>query len=158
MLVFKLSRFFLIPLTSNLFLCNERDELTVRVEKFIKDVNLFQIKPDFKYYGIGDWRDDKHVYVFMMSIPEDLDVPEKFQKTVFPGGLYAAYTSHPLDFGDMDITKNWAKSSEDYEWEDRHMQLEEFFNPYNAYGIRKVNDLEYATFLLPIKQLKEATT
>ena len=129
------------------------DALVARVEKFIKDVDLFKIKPDFKYYGFGDRRDGKHAYVFMMSIPDDLEVPEKFEKTIFAGGLYAAYTSHPLDFDDTDVTKNWAKNSKDYERENRHAQLEEFFNPFNAYGLRKIYDLEYATFLLPIKQL-----
>ena len=128
------------------------DALFDRVGTFLKDTDLIKIKPDLKYFGFGNDRVGERVYEIMISVPDELEVPDKFTKSVFPGGLFAAYTSSPVNFDeDMDFCRRWAEGNEEYEWEGRCPQLEEVFNPFNVYGLKDDETL-CITFHLPVKE------
>jgi len=121
------------------------------MDQFIQDAGLLKAKPDFRYFGYGH-----DPYAIMVTIPEDMEVPEPLTKSVYPGGLFAAYINSPEVFDDWKILEAWAENSEDYEWEVRGPRLEEYFNPRNLYGLQKA-DSEYYDFLLPIKEIKRGT-
>lgn len=119
------------------------------MDKFIDNTNLLKIKPDFRYFLTGNA--EITTCEIMVTIPENLDVPAPLVKSIYPGGLFAAYTNTPENFDDWRILEAWAENNEDYEWEARCARLEEYINPRNIYGLKKTNS-EYYDFLLPIKE------
>ena len=131
------------------------------IKKFITDVDLYEIKPDFRYFGFANSREGQWVYEIMVSIPDDLDVLNPLIKSIYPGGLFASYTCDGPDMGEWKVLHNWANNSDDYAF-DAHggPALEEVFNPYNIYGMKNSDaqkaekvGFAYFNFLLPIKEI-----
>ena len=124
------------------------------VEKFINDVDLLKIKPDFRWFQYGN--SELTTCCVRITIPENLEVSAPFTKSIHSGGLYAVYTNNPENDDEGRIAETWAENSEDYEWEAREARFEERFNPNNIYGLKK-NDSEFRDFYLPIKEIEKLT-
>jgi DNA-binding transcriptional MerR regulator/DNA gyrase inhibitor GyrI len=129
---------------------------------FVKNADLFSVSPGTRFYGFNspDDIDGDHVHGYEMwaTIPDDMDVPAPLTKKTFAGGLYAAYTSKPLDFADWQRFSKWLKNSSDFEADAREPLgmggcLEEHINSYNFYGLKnKKHILTHLDFLMPIKE------
>jgi len=89
------------------------------VAKIIKDIKLYEIKPDARMFGFNRPNPspdrEHHGYEDWVTIPDDMDVPAPLVKKRFPGGLYAV---HAIKFGDFhewgDLAK-WVQGSDKYE-------------------------------------------
>jgi len=132
------------------------------MKKFVKDVDLYKLKPDTRSFGWGNTREGHWVYDVMVSIPNNLEVPAPLIKTAFPGGLYATYTSNPLDFDDMyNVLEKWVENSSEYEKREDATPLEEAINPLSVMGIKNIHEettqFMYFDFHLPVKpkQIKD---
>jgi DNA-binding transcriptional MerR regulator len=87
---------------------------------FIKESNLPNIKPDFRHYSFdivkhGQPVDSDHGYERWVTIPDDMKLPEKFEKKHFLGGLYAAYMIPMGAFDEYNRPIEWANNHEKYE-------------------------------------------
>lgn len=147
--------------------------------KFVADMDLFKVNPGTKFYGFNNPVFDennnfvKHGYEVWATIPNDYEVPAPLTKKIFTGGLYAAYTSKPVDFGDWKHFFNWLSGSSDFEYDiNRPYEsvskipdepgrpscsgwgcLEEHINSYNFYGLKdRKHILTHLDFLIPIKE------
>jgi len=144
--------------------------------KFVTDADLLKVNPGAKFYGFNNPEFDennnfvKHGYEVWATIPGDFEVPAPLIKKVFTGGLYAAYTSKPVDFDDWKYFFKWLDESEDFEHDlSRPYEsvsklpgkhgcsgwgcLEEHINSYNFYGLKnKKHILTHLDFLIPIKE------
>ena len=129
------------------------DEARNIMEKFMREVDLVTIKPDFRYFGYGDV---ETYFNYFVTIPENLEVPAPLMKETHPGGLYASCPVLPEDNDRWDIIEEWVENSEDYEWRAGEERLDEHFNPYNIYGLQK-EDSENWHKLLPIKEIENRT-
>jgi len=91
----------------------------VMMREFIKNNNLAKIKPDLRHYGFNHpdnpHNSEKHGYERLITIPEDMVVPEPFVKKQFLGGLYAAYTITGEDWEECPLIGEWVENSEQYE-------------------------------------------
>ena len=134
------------------------------MKKFIKETNLFKLKPDMRVFTFGDGNRDFNGNIWV-TIPDDLDVPAPFEKRIYPGGFYAAYTNKTADIEWTDDLEKWVKNNDDYEWfDDNGLRAigDEYFNPYNIYGLEEENDSDnfscsYITELFPVRKLKKFT-
>jgi len=130
----------------------------VIMAKFMNDVNLFKINPGARFYGFNNDADGQHGYEVYATIPDDLEVPAPLTKKTFTGGLYAAYTSKPINFDDWQMLYNWIVNNGDFDYDKREPlgmggQLEEHFNSYNLYGMKnRKHILSHIDFLMPIKE------
>jgi DNA-binding transcriptional MerR regulator len=139
--------------------------------EFIEQTNLMEIKPDFKYYENVNGRFTR--CEVRLTIPEGLEIPERFlnyehprgvydvqmEKTVFPGGLYAAYMATAESFSESDSerpTASYAANSDKYEWRAGESGFEEHINKFNQFGLN-TDDHEYWDYYLPIKEIETAT-
>jgi DNA-binding transcriptional MerR regulator len=144
--------------------------------QFVQDVDLFKVNPGAKFYGFNNPVFDennnfvKQGYEVWATIPDDFDVPAPLTKKAFAGGLYAAYTSKPVDFGEWKHFVDWLNQSDDFERdEDRPYDsvskmpgapgcsgwgnLEEHINSYNFYGLKDRKHIPtHLDFLIPIKE------
>jgi len=129
------------------------------MKKFINDTELFKINPSVRLYGFNKPiqlnGEQRHCYELWATIPDDMEVPAPLVKRKFAGGLYACYTSKPVNWDDWGILNEWVGESEDFEhdrrepheWEGR---LEEHFNAFNIYGLE--SKFKHFDFLIPIKR------
>ena len=91
-----------------------------RIDKFIRDSRLYEIKPDSRYFGFnhpnpGVLEDGIHGYEVWVTIPDDMDVPAPMTKKKFEGGLYAAMTIKFPEFQLWCELNRWAWESAEYE-------------------------------------------
>jgi DNA-binding transcriptional MerR regulator/DNA gyrase inhibitor GyrI len=111
---------------------------------FIKASGLPDIKPDFRHYGFNapdgepPHSGDDHGYERWVTIPENMEVPARFTKKQFPGGLYAAHMIPMGAFEEWQWLYEWAVNHEKYEivWgepECMHGCLEEHLNAMHHY-------------------------
>lgn len=74
---------------------NPEDNAFKMLEKFLRESNLYEIKPDARVFGFNHPNPSKdrpfYGYEFWVTVPEDMDVPEPLVKKSFNGGLYAAH-------------------------------------------------------------------
>lgn len=74
----------------------EADNATRKaLDQFVSVKELIQSKPDIRYYDFirpNPGNTGEYGYEIWITIPENTEVPEKFNKKKFDGGLYAAYT------------------------------------------------------------------
>jgi DNA-binding transcriptional MerR regulator len=98
----------------------ENPEETVgdEVAKVIKEINLYNIKPDARMFGFNHPNPSKdkeyHGYEVWVTIPDELDIPKPLVKKQFKGGLYAVHMITIPNFhewGDLDA---WVLGSEKY--------------------------------------------
>lgn len=151
-------------------------ESDVIMSKFINDIDLFKVYPSARFYGFNnpkfgeDGEFIRHQYEIWATIPDDLEVSAPLIKKHFDGGLYAAYTSKPVNFDEWKPFGNWLSNNEDFEYDgsrsyrddtskDHKVRcsgwgcLEEHFNSYNLYGMQnKKYILSHIDFLIPIKE------
>jgi DNA-binding transcriptional MerR regulator len=146
--------------------------------KFNDEV-LSKINPGTRYFGFNNGvygnegiyvRPLEHRYEVWAAVPDDLDIPEPLVKKHFKGGLYAAYTSKPVDFKHWGYLGNWLADNEEFCYDaDRSYRddtperyiprwsgwgcLEEHFNSYNIYGLKdRKHVITHIDFLIPIKE------
>ena len=144
--------------------------------KFVQDSHLFIINPGAKFYGFNNPEFDennnfvKQGYEVWVIIPDDFEVPAPLTKKTFAGGLYAAYTSKPVDFDDWKHFFTWLNDSDDFEYDVCRPYesiskipgkpgcsgwgcLEEHINSYNFYGLKnRKHILTHLDFLIPINE------
>lgn len=134
------------------------------MEKFIRDVDLFKIKPDFKYLSYGHGGDGRGRSEFFVTIPDNLEVPAPLVKTTFPGGLWAVYTITPEIADDLDIVLEWQKNNDEYindQGGGGRPCHEVYFNPLNILGLKNTDlfnavfNPEYFDVYQPIKEIKK---
>jgi DNA-binding transcriptional MerR regulator/DNA gyrase inhibitor GyrI len=110
---------------------------------FIKKSNLPNTKPDFRHYGFNiakceQTESDDHGFERWVTIPEDMELPEIFEKKSFPGGLYGAHMIPMGAFEEWNRLYEWANSHEKYEiaWGDpdrMHGFIEEHLDAFHHY-------------------------
>ena len=85
---------------------------------FIEQSGLAARKPDARVFGFNNPRPTQarpvYGYEYQVTIPDDLPVPEPFQKKRMNGGLYAAHTIRMGDFHEWQELIRWAETSEEY--------------------------------------------
>lgn len=90
---------------------NPEENAGKQLEKFLKDSNLYQIKPDARVFGFNhpNPSPEKSIYGYELwvTIPEDMDVPPPLEKKQFNGGLYAAHTIVFPNFHEWEWLHNW---------------------------------------------------
>jgi hypothetical protein len=129
------------------------------MEKFIRDMDLFKTKPDFKVFshGVGDesgsW--------FFVTIPEGMEVPAPFIKAPFVGGLWAVVTVTRENNDGWAAIDEWVPGDANYQWNPgarpRH---EVYFNPLNIANMKNTDLFnsvfhdQYLDIYVPIKEAR----
>ena len=112
----------------------------IMMREFVKNNNLAKIKPDLRHYGFNHpdkpHNNEEHGYERLITIPENMIVPEPFVKKQFLGGLYAAYTITGEDWEECPLLWEWVKNSSQYDFnlgtpECMNGLLEEYLNHIN---------------------------
>ncbi|HPJ01323.1 MAG TPA: effector binding domain-containing protein [Candidatus Limiplasma sp.] len=139
-------------------------EATSKIEQFVWDSGLLDIKPDARGMGFDCSSDDLMVnvegtataYEAWVSIPDDMGVPAPLIKKSFGGGLYAAHVLRDWNFqADWRLLTEWAKANEKYEADAGRPCLEEILNYKNLMqNGAKMEDTQL-DLLLPIKLRQE---
>ena len=121
------------------------EEAEKALTEFIKENNLFDLKPDTRVFGFNHPSPTpekaEYGYEFWVTIPNDMEVKKPMLKKTFEGGLYA---SHTINFGNFHewewlmqwVTEDNPKYMENYREETEECMgglLEEHIN--FAYGI-----------------------
>lgn len=91
---------------------NPEENAGKQLEKFLKDSNLYQIKPDARVFGFNhpNPSPEKSIYGYELwvTIPDDMEVPPPLEKKQFNGGLYAAHAIVFPNFHEWEWLYNWA--------------------------------------------------
>jgi len=151
-------------------------EADVIMGRFVSDVDLLKIHPGARFYGFNNPIFGKqgefiqHQYEVWATIPDGLEVSAPLMKKRFTGGLYAVFTSKPVNFDEWKLFGAWLAGSEDFEYDGSRSYrddaskefevrcsgwgcLEDHFNSYNLYGLKsKKHMLSHIDFLIPIKE------
>jgi DNA-binding transcriptional MerR regulator/DNA gyrase inhibitor GyrI len=89
------------------------------VSKIVKDIGLYEIKPDARMFGFnhpnpsGDRQ--YHGYEDRVTIPDDLEIPAPLVKKKLKGGLYAVHTITMPNFHEWNDLRIWLENSDKYE-------------------------------------------
>ena len=141
---------------------NEIDAYPI-IAKFAKDTDLLKIKPDARSIGYDFFADGSKGYRAWATIPDNMEVSAPFQKSKFPGGLYAC---HARAFKDLNSDENkflngWLNDSDEFEFDKRepigmYNTIEEnfVFAPYIGENFHKSGAL-HIDFMIPIKEITE---
>lgn len=90
------------------------------IDKFVRDNDLIQIKPDLRHYGFNSPNpmDETgyHGYEMWVTVPDDMKVSEPLIKKHFEGGLYAAYMIPFGAFEEWQRLNEWVQNSNIYEY------------------------------------------
>ena len=110
---------------------------------FIRESNLPNIKPDFRHYGFNIAKCEKpnsedHGYERWVTIPNDMEVPDNFERKQFADGLYGAHMIPMGAFEEWNRLYEWANGHEKYEiaWGDpmcMYGSLEEHLDAFHHY-------------------------
>ena len=143
---------------------NPEEAVGDKVTEFVQSSRLFEKKPDARMFGFnspnpGILPNGEHGYEVYVTIPEDMVLPEGFEKKRMEGGLYAALTINFPEFHLWEDLIKWAENHEKYEpdWkvgpEVMHGMLEEHLNwIYAAHMGWPENGIDgQIDLLLPIK-------
>lgn len=116
-----------------------------RLEQFVIDANLKEIKPDVRHYGFNHPNPvdetNAHGYEMWVTIPDDMEAPAPLEKKHFPGGLYAAHVIQMGNFHEWEWLNRWVSESDQYEyrgdWSGENMfgWLEEHLNYINHISV-----------------------
>lgn len=89
------------------------------VEKFIRESNLYERKPDARMFGFNSPSPSPdrphHGYESWITIPAELEVPSPLVKKRFGGGLYAAHKIQLGDFHEWNWLADWVEHSDKYQ-------------------------------------------
>ncbi|OOM72009.1 HTH-type transcriptional regulator HmrR [Clostridium puniceum] len=90
---------------------NPENNAAKQLEKFLKDSNLYKIKPDARVFGFNHpnpaSEDLIYGYELWVTIPEDMEVAAPLEKKKFKGGLYAAHSIVFPNFHEWQWLFNW---------------------------------------------------
>lgn len=90
---------------------NPEDNAGKQLEKFLKDSNLYKIKPDARVFGFNypnpSSENSVYGYELWVTIPEDMEVIPSLEKKHFNGGLYAAHSIVFPNFHEWEWLGNW---------------------------------------------------
>ena len=123
---------------------NPEDNAGEKLRKFIEEVNLPEIKPDFRVYGFNNpspqREHEQYGYEFWVTIPDDMEVSAPLEKKQFAGGLYAAHCIKMGNFHEWGTFYECMNKSNEYEINHREPfgmggTLEEHINAYSYYVI-----------------------
>ena len=142
------------------------------VDRFIKDHDLAEVKPDFRLFGfsnIGEFAPDPEMkkygvlYGFgrWLTIPDDMTVEIPFTKKRIPGGLYCAYNC-PLscEGQEWEVLNHFVTNDPKYEFDFGRAPacnygiLEEYLNYYSLYALsfkEKEHHIQTDLFM-PVKE------
>ena len=92
----------------------------IAMEKFVRESDLINIKPDVRCYGFnhpnpGCLEGGGHGYEFWVTIPDNMDVPEPLVKKHFEGGLYGAHMIPIGAFEEWGWLWDWAQNNDKYD-------------------------------------------
>lgn len=141
---------------------NPEDNAGKLMNKFVREIELYKIKPDLRMFGFNNPTpkdNETYGYEFWVTIPDDLAVPAPLQKKHFDGGLYASHCIKMGDFHEWQLLGNWVENSTEYEYDVREPygmggSLEEHLNAYSYYaGDEKAANFIQLDLLIPIKVL-----
>ena len=113
-------------------------------QKFIRDVDLFKIKPDTRIYGFHHGGGGYEIWA---TIPDDLDVPSPLTKYSFDGGLYARHPNDPQ------VLNEWIENSDKYKW--APMGMSEYVNPISMFGNSRSTGSTYIDNLQHVEEIKK---
>jgi len=132
------------------------------LNQFIKDTNLFEIKPDLRHYGFNNPNGNNpdgsdHGYERWITVPDNLGEKAPFVKKYFNGGLYCAYSISMGNFEDWFKLINWAQNNDQYElnFTEKLAEqecMEEHLNYINKYMLSPDDSTIQIDLLLPIKE------
>lgn len=101
---------------------NPEDNAGAQLEKFLKESNLYKVKPDARVFGFNhpNPSNDRPVYGYELwvTIPDDMEVPAPLEKKHFKGGLYAAHMITLGNFHEWQWLVDWVTVSNDKYEED----------------------------------------
>lgn len=142
----------------------EEPEMQVNlvIDKFVRDYDLIQKKPDLRHYGFNAPCPDEtgaHGYEMWVTIPDDMKVEAPLIKKNFEGGLYAAYMIPFGAFEEWSRLEKWVRNSQAYdyrgEWKQENMfgWLEEHLNYVNHVKLKNTEpEGLQLDLLIPIKE------
>lgn len=143
---------------------NPEDNANKIMSDFIKNVDLVNIKPDFRVFGFDNPsprnQGDVYGYEFWVTIPENLEIKEPLEKKRFQGGLYFAHCIKMGDFHEWKQFFQYAQNSDEYEIDNREPKgmdglLEEELNCYSFYKNSCKDPMDkQLDLLIPIKKYK----
>jgi len=89
------------------------------VDKFIRESNLYEKKPDARMFGFNhpnpSHNRPHHGYEDWVTIPDDMEVPAPLVKKRFEAGMYAAHTIVFPDFHEWKLLSKWVEESDKYD-------------------------------------------
>lgn len=90
---------------------NPEENAGKQLESFLKDSNLYQIKPDARVLGFNHpnptAENSVYGYELWVTIPDDMEVTAPLEKKEFKGGLYAAHSIVFPNFHEWEWLGNW---------------------------------------------------
>ena len=92
------------------------------IQSFIQEHNLLHGKADLRHFGFDSplgSDEDEHGYERWVTIPEDLEVQEPFEKKIFQGGSYGAHTINMGDFEEWRILEKWVMNNGVFKYDKR---------------------------------------
>lgn len=141
---------------------NPEDNCSKPLDKFVRESGLCRIKPDLRHYGFNNPcpSDNSPVYGYerWVTIPDDMEVPEQFEKKKFKGGLYAAHMIPIGAFEEWQWLADWVKQNHKYEMipgdpENMFGWLEEHLNYVNYVQLPKNEPYDLQLdLLIPIRE------
>jgi len=129
------------------------------MERFIRNNDLFNTKPDFKVFShgvgseTGSW--------FFVTIPDDMEVAEPFLKAPFEGGMWAVVTVTKENNDGWAVMDEW--DSDEYEWQPGRPRHEVYFNPLNVLSLKNADLFDavfnphYLDIYVPIHETEKVT-
>jgi len=129
---------------------------------FIKESKLPNVKPDFRHYGFNIAKREQpengdHGFERWVTIPDNMELPEKFEKKHFSGGLYGAYMIPMGAFDEWNRLYEWANNHEKYEiaWGDPEC-MEEHLDAFHHYlwSHEECDKNMQLDLLIPIRERK----
>ena len=136
-------------------------EATSKIEQFVWETGLLEMKPDARGMGF-DCSDaslkvrvgvTSTAYEAWVSIPDDMEVKSPLVKKTFGGGMYAAHVLRDWNFQqDWSLLQEWVRTSEKYEMGEGPC-FEEILNYYNLMNNGAKMEDTQIDLLLPIKKI-----
>lgn len=89
------------------------------MDQFVRESKLYERKPDARMFGFNhpnpsDSR-EHYGYEIWITIPDDMEIPDKLTKKSFAGGLYAAHAIDFPNFHEWKTLAKWVEENEKYD-------------------------------------------
>ena len=116
---------------------NPEENATKAVDDFVRSSGLLQTKPDLRQFGFDHptGEPDNHPgYEIMVSVPDDMNIPEPLVKKKLRGGMYAAYTVDIDGFESWLGMQDWVNESEKYRYDNDLARIQPAVAEINCFG------------------------